>query len=92
MANHHLRNPVLLSLLAAILTLGLKWRGYYLTGSVSILSDAAEGLVNLFAAGANFCVFIDQPGFCLDRAEFTVQIPFPAAAVRAAAPILRAQG
>jgi cation diffusion facilitator family transporter len=54
MPNHQLRNPVLLSILAAILTLGLKWLGYYLTGSVSILSDAAEGLVNLFAAGAAY--------------------------------------
>jgi cation diffusion facilitator family transporter len=54
MSNQHLRNPVLLSILAAVVTLGLKAWGYYLTGSVSVFSDAAEGLINLFAAGAAY--------------------------------------
>jgi len=54
MSNHHLRYPVLLSILAAVATLGLKAWGYYLTGSVSVFSDAAEGLINLFAAGAAY--------------------------------------
>src|SRR5260370_14992000 len=54
MTNQHLRYPVLLSILAAILTFGLKCWGYYLSGSVSVLSDAAEGLVNIFAAGAAY--------------------------------------
>jgi cation diffusion facilitator family transporter len=54
MSNHHLRYPVLLSILAAVVTLGLKAWGYYLTGSVSVFSDAAEGLINLFAAGAAY--------------------------------------
>lgn len=54
MTNHHLRYPVLLSILAAVITLGLKCWGYYVSGSVSVLSDAAEGLVNLFAAGAAY--------------------------------------
>jgi cation diffusion facilitator family transporter len=50
MTNSHLRFPVLLSILAAIVTFGLKGLGYLLTGSVGVLSDAAEGGVNLFAA------------------------------------------
>lgn len=44
------RSPVLLSILTACLTIGLKLTGYHLTGSVGLLSDAAESVVNLFAA------------------------------------------
>jgi cation diffusion facilitator family transporter len=44
------RFPVFLSILAALLTLGLKMTAYWLTDSVSLLSDAAESLVNLVAA------------------------------------------
>ena len=44
------RNPILLSILAAVVTLGLKSAAYLLTDSVSLLSDAAESLVNLVAA------------------------------------------
>jgi cation diffusion facilitator family transporter len=54
MSNQHLRYPVLLSILAAVVTLVLKGWGYYLTGSVSVFSDAAEGLINVFAAGAAY--------------------------------------
>lgn len=39
-----------LSILAAILTIALKTEAYLLTGSVGLLSDAAESLVNLVAA------------------------------------------
>lgn len=39
------------SLLAAVLTVGLKLAAYWLTGSVGLLSDALESLVNLAAAG-----------------------------------------
>jgi cation diffusion facilitator family transporter len=42
--------PVVLSILAALVTLGLKGTAYGLTGSVGLLSDAAESLVNLVAA------------------------------------------
>lgn len=38
------------SILAAVLTLGLKSAAYLYTGSVGLLSDAAESGVNLFAA------------------------------------------
>src|SRR5262245_46395183 len=44
------RYPILLSILAAVLTLSLKWFAYWLTGSVALLSDAAESVVNLLAA------------------------------------------
>jgi cation diffusion facilitator family transporter len=49
--NHHaLRYPVLLSILAALATLALKSTAYGVTGSVGLLSDALESLVNLAAA------------------------------------------
>ena len=47
MANQRLTHLALLSILAAVLTLGLKAAGWACTGSVSLLSDAAESLVNL---------------------------------------------
>jgi cation diffusion facilitator family transporter len=50
MVEARLRNPLLLSILAALLTLGLKTGAYLLTGSVGLLSDAAESVVNLAAA------------------------------------------
>jgi cation diffusion facilitator family transporter len=39
-----------LSIAAAVATIGLKTAAYFLTGSVSLLSDALESLVNLAAA------------------------------------------
>jgi len=44
------RVPILLSILAALVTLGMKSYAYSLTDSVSLLSDAVESLVNLIAA------------------------------------------
>ena len=44
------RFPVVLSILAALFTLGLKVGAFYLTGSVSLLSDATESIVNLIPA------------------------------------------
>jgi cation diffusion facilitator family transporter len=41
---------MLLSVLAGVVTLGLKSASYFLTGSVGLLSDAAESVVNLVAA------------------------------------------
>ncbi|MBY0521863.1 MAG: cation diffusion facilitator family transporter [Gemmataceae bacterium] len=54
MADRDLRNPILLSILAAVLTLGLKFGAYFLTGSVGLLSDAAESVVNLLASTTAF--------------------------------------
>jgi cation diffusion facilitator family transporter len=45
-----LKYPILLSITAAILTIGLKGLAYLLTSSVGLLSDAVESLVNLVAA------------------------------------------
>lgn len=39
----------MLSILASVVTLALKFGAYFLTGSVSLFSDAAESLVNLTA-------------------------------------------
>ncbi len=44
------RSYALLSIAAAIATIGLKAGAYLLTGSVGLFSDAAESLVNLLAA------------------------------------------
>jgi cation diffusion facilitator family transporter len=45
-----LRRYALISIAAAIVTIGLKTGAYLLTGSVGLLSDALESLVNLAAA------------------------------------------
>jgi cation diffusion facilitator family transporter len=45
-----LQFPIILSIVAAVLTLGLKFLSWWLTDSVGLLSDAMESLVNLFAA------------------------------------------
>ena len=50
MVERRLQIPVLLSILAALVTLALKFGAYYLTGSVGLLSDAAETITNVLAA------------------------------------------
>lgn len=45
-----LRRFAVASIAAAVLTIGLKLAAYFITGSVAILSDALESLVNLAAA------------------------------------------
>lgn len=49
-----LRAIVLLSVLAALITIGLKTTAWALTGSVGLLSDALESGINLFAAVAAY--------------------------------------
>lgn len=44
------RWPILLSILAAILTMGLKFMAYWISGSVGLLSDALESVINLVAS------------------------------------------
>src|SRR5436309_10255560 len=63
MARAHPKLPILLSIAAALITLGMKANAYWLTGSVGLLSDAAESLVNLVAAlTALFCLwFASRP-------------------------------
>src|ERR1700751_2977737 len=46
----HLRWPIALSIVAAIVTIGMKSTAYALTGSVGLFSDALESGVNLLAA------------------------------------------
>ncbi len=48
------RSYAALSIGAAILTIGMKFGAYLLTGSVGLFSDAAESVVNLVAAVAAF--------------------------------------
>jgi cation diffusion facilitator family transporter len=50
MAYHSLRWPLLLSIAAAVLTIGMKATAYAVTGSVGLFSDALESGVNLLAA------------------------------------------
>jgi cation diffusion facilitator family transporter len=45
-----LRWPVALSIAAALITIGMKGTAYALTGSVGLLTDALESIVNLLAA------------------------------------------
>jgi cation diffusion facilitator family transporter len=45
-----LRWPVALSIAAAVVTIGMKGTAYALTGSVGLLTDALESIVNLIAA------------------------------------------
>src|SRR4051794_10766539 len=55
--DHHimaLRLPLLLSIAAALLTIGLKGAAWWLTGSVSLLSDALESSINLAAASVAY--------------------------------------
>ena len=46
----HLRWPIALSILAAVVTIGMKSAAYAVTGSVGLFSDALESGVNLLAA------------------------------------------
>jgi cation diffusion facilitator family transporter len=50
MSARRLATVVLLSIAAALITLALKSTAYFLTGSVGLLSEAAESVVNLAAA------------------------------------------
>ncbi len=45
-----LRGPILLSVVAAVITIGLKTAAYLITGSVGLFSDALESGINLLAA------------------------------------------
>ena len=48
----HLTRFALLSLVAALATIALKMGAWYITGSVGLLSDAMESIVNVVAAAA----------------------------------------
>ncbi|CAN5476159.1 MAG: cation diffusion facilitator family transporter [Pyrinomonadaceae bacterium] len=66
-----------LSIFAAILTIGLKTGAYWLTGSVGLLSDALESLINLAAAVTALLLLKlasrppdDEHAFGHDKAEY----------------------
>ncbi len=50
MAERRLLLPLLLSLAAAVFSVALKYVAYALTGSVGLLSDAAESIINVLTA------------------------------------------
>lgn len=71
------RRTALLSIAAAIVTLLLKFGAYFLTGSVGLLSDAIESLVNLGAALIAFTAITiahrppdDNHAYGHDKAEY----------------------
>lgn len=53
-----LKKFIYLSIAAAITTIGLKFIAYYYTGSVGMLSDAIESVVNLLATGFALAMII----------------------------------
>jgi cation diffusion facilitator family transporter len=50
MSSSHLRWPIALSIVAALVTIAMKGTAYAVTGSVGLFSDALESFVNLAAA------------------------------------------
>ncbi len=54
MVEPRLKYPILLSVAAAVVTIGLKSAAYLLTDSVGLLSEAIESVVNLLAAVTAF--------------------------------------
>lgn len=68
---------ILLSVAASVFTLTLKFSAYYLTGSVGLLGDAMESLVNLAAAivAATTLIYASRPAdhthtYGHDKAEY----------------------
>lgn len=73
----HLTRFAWLSIAAAILTIALKTTAYLVTGSVGLLSDALESIVNLVAAIAALIALIfvakgpdDEHAYGHDKAEY----------------------
>jgi len=71
------RRYAVLSIAAAVITIGLKLGAYLLTGSVGLFSDAAESLVNLVAAVAALWALIyaarppdEEHAFGHNKAEY----------------------
>lgn len=73
----HTQRSALIGVLAAVVTLILKFAAYYMTKSVSLFSDALESFVNLAAAGLAFLVLTlaskpadDKHPYGHDKAEY----------------------
>jgi cation diffusion facilitator family transporter len=58
MTDSRLTYPILLSIAAALVTMALKALAYWFTGSIGLLSDAGESLINLFAASVAYASLI----------------------------------
>ncbi|MBI1913466.1 MAG: cation transporter [Planctomycetes bacterium] len=58
MTEPNLKLPILLSITAAVVTIALKTAAWWVTGSVGLLSDAAESVVNLVAAGLAYLALL----------------------------------
>jgi cation diffusion facilitator family transporter len=76
-ARGHLTRFAWLSIIAAVVTIALKTAAYLMTGSVGLLSDALEALVNLVAAIMALAMLIvssrppdDEYHFGLGKAEY----------------------
>ncbi len=54
MSNQHFRGIIWFSIAAALITMAMKSTAYFLTGSISLFSDALESCINLLAAVAAF--------------------------------------
>src|SRR5947208_2320165 len=54
MKEPNLKLPILLSITVAVVTMALKTVAWWVTGSVGLLSDAAESVVNLVAASVAY--------------------------------------
>jgi cation diffusion facilitator family transporter len=77
MTRENLTRFAWLSIFAAVLTIALKSTAYYLTGSVGLLSDALESLINLAAAVVALLVLKtavappdDEHAYGHDKAEY----------------------
>lgn len=77
MKRENLTHFAWLSIFAAVLTIGLKTWAYWLTGSVGLLSDALESLINLAAAVTALLLLKlasrppdDEHAFGHDKAEY----------------------
>jgi cation diffusion facilitator family transporter len=58
MVDPRLRKPILLSIAAAFVTVGLKGLAYWRTGSMGLMADAGEATINLVAAITAFLSLI----------------------------------
>jgi cation diffusion facilitator family transporter len=74
---HATRRMAVLSIVTSLVTLALKFSAYFMTASVSLLSDALEALVNLAAGMIAFAVLTiavrpadDEHAFGHEKAEY----------------------
>jgi cation diffusion facilitator family transporter len=87
------RYPILLSILAALVTLGMKSAAYLLTDSVSLFSDAGESLINLVAAlTAYVCLWYASKPVDIDHTYGHEKIEFFSSGLEGALILVAAAG